>query len=168
MIQKKLDTTLIGITNSHAETLKQQRKAMHNLRKQKRKNVATIITTILVCGFFIVALYITGKNDMEVIRAENGELRTEVAESTMKPTQTRTMSAVLVDFDDETGDAILQTEDGELWAIIDPPEVCYEVTFDTKGTEDLEDDIIIKLKQEVTEVKRAFQLSFFRLSSQAD
>lgn len=145
MIQKKLDTTLVGITNSHAESIKQQRKAKQYLKKCKIKNIITIVTTILVCGYFIMALYITGKNDMEVIRAENGELRPEV--TTENTINTRTMSAVLIDFDNENGDAIIQTEDGELWAIIDAPEVVYSVTFDTNGTIDIEDDEIIGLDE---------------------
>ena len=57
---------------------------------------------------------------------------------------TRTENAILVGM--ENGNYILQTEDGHLWEISDAPEVFYQITFDTNGTDDVEDDIIVGIE----------------------
>lgn len=136
---QQIKTELIGITNSNYEKEKRKRKAAaysaYCNAKYKRKVASTMIVTILICCFLLFEFYIAGKADTEVLEAEE-KIRTE----------TRTESAVLIGFDNGTGDMILQTEDGHQWKISDPPEVCYSITFDTKGTADIEDDEIIGLE----------------------
>lgn len=137
MEQKTIDTTLMRLVNAHADSINQQRKAEAYSARCKRvtviRNAISMIgVTIGLVGVFIIGGIIDG----DVSAAK---------EATVDVTETRTIEAVLIGFDDETGDAILQTEDGHLWGLCDAPEVVYSVTFDTKGTEDVTDDEIIGL-----------------------
>ena len=131
----KLD--LMALANAHTATQKQISKAeLYSAHCNKVRKIQSILKTIggivAFTLFFLAAGFI-------------GKLDCEAKEST--ETETRTVSAVLVDFDDETGGYILQTEDGHQWRISDPPEVLYEITFDTKGTVSVEDDEIIGLEE---------------------
>ena len=128
----KLD--LMALANAHTATQKQQRKAeVYSAHCNKVRKIQSILKTIggiVAFTLFFLAAGFIGKLDCEA-----------------KEATTRTVSAVLVDIDDETGGYILQTEDGHQWRIIDPPEVLYSVTFDTKGTVSVEDDEIIGLEE---------------------
>ena len=127
----KLD--LMALANAHTATQKQISKAeAYSARCNRVRKIQSVLKTIggiiALAMFFLMAGFV-------------GKLDCEAKESI----ETRTVSAVLVDFDDETGAAILQTEDGNLWSIVDPPEVLYEITFNTNGTADVTDDVIIGL-----------------------
>lgn len=140
MEQKTIDTTLMRITNAHTDRVNQQRKAeAYSARCKRNRRVSMVrngISMVVITIAIIVVFFIGGIIDGEPVNAK------EITVNTM---ETRTIEAVLVGFDEETGDAILQTEDGHLWGLCDAPEVVYSVTFDTKGTEDVTDDEIIGL-----------------------
>ena len=60
---------------------------------------------------------------------------------------TRKEIAVFVGIDEETGAYIYQTEDGHKWLIYDAPEIYAELTFDSNGTDFVEDDTIIGFEE---------------------
>lgn len=139
----KLD--LMALANAHTATQKQISKAeAYSARCNRVRKIQSVLKTIggiiALAMFFLMAGFV-------------GKLDCEAKESI----ETRTVSAVLVDIDDETGGYILQTEDGHQWRIIDPPEVLYEITFDTKGTVSVEDDEIIGLEEYNGDAEKAVE-----------
>lgn len=134
-IEKELDMTFVEMVNANHDRMERIKKAKDYSNHCTRQKCKHVVLGFLVVAFFCFALYISGKMDMETILAQ------EAIE-----TGTRTMSAVLVDINEETGDYVLQTEDGHLWSISDAPEVVYSVTFDTNGTIDVTDDKIVGLE----------------------
>ena len=74
---------------------------------------------------------------------------TEKKEELVKETEVNPNGqiAVLVDID-ENGNYILQTEDGNLWAIQDGEEIYFSIEIDNNGTEDVTDDIITSVEME--------------------
>lgn len=116
----------------------------YSMKRKQRAIMKGIFGVVLAIGF-IAALGIVGKSDMETAKAEE-QYNSKVVESETEivGSETRTMEAVLVGVD-ENGSHIIQTGDGNQWTIQDPPEVWYEVTIDSNGTEDVKDDVVVGL-----------------------
>lgn len=157
-MKKEIKTELVCIANEKTNETKRKAKAKEYSaycnRKHRIKHSLKIATAVVGCGFLLGGLYIVGENDIATLKAE-GKIKEEVTKTVAietetipaTETETRTISAVLFDIDDSTGDYILQTEDGHLWGVQDAPEVVYSVTFDTKGTVSVDDDEIVGLEE---------------------
>lgn len=144
---KEIKTDTIALVNKATEIHNRNEKAYSYsksvARKAKRKEelkakiiVAVIGIPMLATGIILGAMGVSNTIKAEIIT----ESTTEV---TVIPNDKQT--AVLVDID-ENGEYILQTEDGNLWSIIDPEEIYFEIEIDDNGSENVKDHVITSVE----------------------
>lgn len=144
-----IKTETCALAQKRHDIYKRNAKAKAYSRKQSNNKVIKVIGGVVLASLFLIGAGLIGASDVETAKAEgnynNGNYETE-SETTITESTQREMEAVLVDID-EQGRYILQTVDGNQWAIQDPPEVYYNITIDDNGTADnFEDDIIVGLE----------------------
>ena len=128
MLKEELVSVAQQKAKEYSKSVQRQRR-IHRLKK--------VAIGISMATFFIAAIGITGKADLETIQAK--EMKTESEQKYI----------VRYGFM-ESKDTIV-TEDGNLWELIDGPE--YEngtevrVLFDSMGTKEVEDDVIIDITE---------------------
>ena len=139
MSKKSIDLTFANLANAHSALVKRNEKAKAYSEecKQKRKRKNNLYDWLVILVLILVNVGIF----MICDAGHKANAKTEETEKTII-----TEESVLVDIDEE-GNYILQTPDGNQWKVQDPPEVYYELTFDTNGTDDRTDDVVIGLDE---------------------
>lgn len=136
---KEIKTDTIALVNRANELHKRNQKARSYSKNVKRK---AELKSKVRCGIICAALLTIGEVPF-VMGVQNVVANDIITEEPTEiiTTTSRTETAVLVDIDSETGDYILQTEDGNLWGIQDGEEIYFQLEFSSNGN--LEDDTII-------------------------